>query len=334
MILPVERNRTRLEIKNVLKPGKPGNNGDDIRQGLMAHPKSIPTKYFYDARGSKLFEEICTLPEYYLTRTELSLLKRSAGAITGSFNGGDLVELGSGANWKIRTLLDALGPETQARTRYVPVDVSSTALEAAAQELLQIYPHLHIVGIIGDLTLDLHHLPTGRPRLIMFLGSTIGNLDEAESISFLKSVSHILQPGDRFLLAMDMVKPVEIIEAAYSDSLGVTAEFNRNILLVVNNEIGTEFDPKDFEHVAVYNRELHQVEMYLRAKRRVIAEIGDSGTEIHIREGELIRTEICRKFTRESAEEMIGKAGLRIVAWHTDTDGWFVHAETVRVEEP
>jgi L-histidine N-alpha-methyltransferase len=186
----------------------------DILKGLTADEKYIPSKYFYDARGSKLFEAICNLPEYYPTRTELRLLSTHAKDIVRGLRQGDLVELGAGANWKIRTLLDALGPSRRADLRYVPVDVCGPALRESAAQLTSVYPEMRVNGIVADFTRDLHRLQLNRPKVVLFFGSTIGNLDEEEASSFLQDVAAMLNPGDRFLLGLDMVKEVEILEAA------------------------------------------------------------------------------------------------------------------------
>ncbi len=199
----------------------------DVLKGLLADQKYIPSKYFYDARGSKLFEVICNLPEYYPTRTELSLLATHAEEIVRGLRHGDLVELGAGANWKIRTLLDALGPWRRGHVRYVPVDVCGPALRESAAELTTAYPELRVDGIVADFTRDLHRLHSDRPKVVLFFGSTIGNLDEGEAVAFLQDVAAMLNPGDRFVLGLDMVKPIQILEAAYNDSRNVTAEFNR-----------------------------------------------------------------------------------------------------------
>ncbi len=211
----------------------------EIRQGLAGSPKRLPCKYFYDALGSRLFEEICLLPEYYLTRTEIALLARKAPAIMAFFAeaGGDLVELGSGSNQKIKLLLNGADGSFSGRVRYVPVDISPSALLESTQELLYLYEDLPILGIIGDFTRHLDILPPGR-KLITFLGSTIGNFSDQERIIFLKNIAGTMNPADRFLLGLDMVKPVDVIEAAYNDSRGVTAAFNKNILQPPQSGLG------------------------------------------------------------------------------------------------
>ncbi len=316
-----------LDIRNCLKDRADREIARDVREGLLAEQKRLPSKYFYDADGSILFEEICRLPEYYVTRTEMALLNEVAGDITADFNNGDLVELGSGANWKIRMLLDAMDRDRRAGTRYVPVDVSESALVEAARDLLDIYPELDVMGVVADFTVDLHRIPRDRSKLVLFFGSTIGNLDHDESRTFLDEVSDSLTPGDRFLLGMDMLKPVEIIEAAYSDAAGVTAAFNKNVLRVVNRELAATFDLDHFDHLAFFNEAEERVEMHLRANRSVSVDIYDLEMQVDFAEGETIRTEICRKFSPESAERMIAEAGMTITRRHTDPKGWFSLAE-------
>lgn len=295
----------------------------DVMNGLTAPQKYLPSKYFYDARGSQLFEEICLLPEYYLTRTEMAILKGSAKEIMKKFRGGDLIELGSGANWKIRMLIEAVDISQRSRIRYVPVDVSASALIEASEELLDIYPEIEVMGIIADFVHPMEFIPSDRDKLITFFGSTIGNLDEEECHVFLRSISENMKEGDRFVFGLDMLKPREIIEAAYNDSRNITSEFNKNILNVVNRELNGDFDPSHFDHVAFFNEEKEQIEMHLRANRRVVVEIGDLNLSVTLERGETIRTEISRKFSRESAEAMISKAGLGIEAWFSDPEEWF-----------
>jgi L-histidine Nalpha-methyltransferase len=301
----------------------------EILKGLTADRKYIPSKYFYDDRGSKLFEVICTLPEYYPTRTELQLLSTHARDIVRWIRYGDVVELGAGANWKIRTLLDALGPSRRSGVRYVPVDVCASALRQSAAELTAVYPELRVAGIVADFTSDLHRLKSDRPKVVLFFGSTIGNLDKREALSFLRDVAAILNPGDRFLLGLDMVKPVPILEAAYNDSRSITAEFNKNILLVINRELQADFNPDAFDHVAFFHADEERVEMHLRARRDLRVEIKALAASFVLRKGETILTEICRKFRRDGAEHMVREAGMKVSRWYTDPKGWFSLLEAV-----
>lgn len=313
----------RLKIMSYMKDTFQSDISRDVLQGLTYGQKSIPSKYLYDAYGSRLFEEICSLPEYYQTRTELSILKSSATHMVQNLREVDIVELGSGSNLKIRTLLDACIRSCKSDICYLPVDVSESALVEASLELLDSYTDLKIVGIVADFTKHIGKIPAGRQRLFVFFGSTIGNFSGGARIGLLKSVAKMMGPGDRFLLGIDMIKPVEVIERAYNDSMGVTAEFNKNILNVLNRELNADFDASHFDHVAFYHASKEQVEMHLRANRGVSVEINGLGIQVSMEKGETIQTEICGKFSRESAEAMAEEAGLRIDRWYSDPQGWF-----------
>ncbi len=318
-----------IKLRNYFKQPGNANVAEDVVKGLTANEKYIPSKYFYDARGSQLFEQICRLPEYYLTRMEMELLKRFAGTLTRNFRHGDLVELGSGANWKIRMLLDAMSPSDRATVHYVPVDVSESAVVASANELAHLYRELKIVPLVADFTRDLDRIPRHGPRLIFLFGSTMGNFDEDDTREFLQTLAGNLEPGDRFFVGLDMVKPVEILEAAYNDSQDVTAQFNKNILLVLNKRLGGNFDPNDFDHLAFFNESGERIEMHLRAKRPLTAEFEIMDFAVSLEEGETIRTEICRKFRPESIEATARESGLRVAEWYTDAYAWFSIAEIV-----
>jgi L-histidine N-alpha-methyltransferase len=318
----------RLSVLNYLNGDHRERMLNDILQGMAKPQKSIPAKYFYDARGSELFDQICMTPEYYPTRTELSILDQSAVEIMQFFfrDGGDLIELGSGSNQKLRKLLDGVRPLVPGWIRYVPVDISRACLLESAGELLDEYENLIILGVLADFTRHLGVLPRGR-KLLTFFGSTIGNLTEREAVNLLRNIRAIMNHDDRFLLGMDMLKPIEIIEAAYNDRQGVTCEFNRNILVHINRELRADFDPEDFEHLAFFNKRTECVEMHLQARRNVTAHIEDLGLSVDIREGETIHTEICRKFSRKSAEQLFQKAGLSVSRWVTDSRSWFALVE-------
>jgi L-histidine N-alpha-methyltransferase len=320
----------RFEIRNYVTKSFYHELSQDVFMGLTADQKSIPSKYFYDKRGSKLYEQICKLPEYYLTRTELSILQEKSEAIMEPFGTGDLVELGSGANWKISKLIDAADGPQGAHIRYVPVDVSESALVAAAEDLLANYPKLRVLGIVADFTRHMEVIPDDSAKLIIFFGSTIGNLNEGESQHFLRNVANALQPEDRFLIGLDMIKPKRILEAAYNDAQGVTSKFNKNILQVLNRELHADFDPSGFEHRAFYNGEHEQVEMYLQATRKMTVEITDLDLAVEFEKGETIHTEICRKFSEERALKMFSEVGLTVEHWFTDPKGWFSLVEVVR----
>ena len=295
-----------------------------VRTGMEQPQKAIPSKYFYDAHGSRLFERICCTPEYYPTRTELSILDRYAPEImTFLLNGGgDLVELGSGSNRKVRKLLDTLRPSDLGKIRYVPVDISKSCIEESSKDLLRTYKSLPILGIAADFTRHLDMLPKGR-KLILFLGSTIGNFGKKECLRFLRSVKEILNPEDRFLLGIDMIKPVDVIEKAYNDGEGITRLFNLNILAHINRELNADFNPEHFEHVAFFNGREERVEMHLRAERPHTVRISELSLSVDFKEGETLHTEICRKFSPESAQNHFKKAGLAVTKWFTDPDEWF-----------
>jgi len=303
--------------------------GEDARRGLTATPKYIPCKYFYDAYGSKLFEDICRLPEYYLTDVEMSILRGIAPHIMRASAHSDLVELGSGSDRKIRIMLDAAGEGNRATMRYIPVDISEAAVAEAARGLMRSYPELEVLGVVADFTRQLDVLPDGRPKLLCFLGSTIGNFGGKESVALLRGVCDTMQAGDRLLVGFDMVKPREVIEAAYNDSQDVTAEFNRNVLRVLNSELDADFDPDSFDHLAFFNEERQRVEMHLQARRDHSVRLGSIGVETSFRRGETIHTESSRKYTEPGIEELARRAGLAIKGWHTDDRRWFSVLELV-----
>ncbi len=327
--MDIDLSAERIEILNYIHDGFRHEIRRDVLKGLTPEQKCIPSKYFYDAYGSRLFREICRLPEYYQTRTELSILENSANLIMKNFRKGDIIELGSGENLKIRTLLNAAFTSPAADICYMPVDVSESTLIESSRELIGIYSDLRVVGIVADFTKHLENIPLERKKLFVFLGSTIGNFSNGERQVFLKAFSCLMGPHDRFLLGIDMIKPAEILELAYNDLGGVTAEFNKNILSVVNRELKADFDKSHFDHLAFYNGAEEQVEMHLRANRDVSVEIEDLDLSISLRKGETVHTEICRKFSRRSTENMAEEAGLKISRWFTDPRGWFSLVELV-----
>ena len=295
----------------------------DARDGLLASQKCIPSKYFYDARGSKLFEDICGLPEYYLTGTEMSILRDIAPGLMETFAHKDIVELGSGSNRKIRILLDAAGDYNRYTLRYVPVDISHEAIVGAARGLVEIWPRLDVLGIVADFARQLDVIPTERPIMYCFLGSTIGNLSDHESVSFLRTMSDSMRPGDSLLIGFDMAKPRKIVEAAYNDSQGITSEFNKNALNVINGALGADFDPSYFEHLAFFNEEHSRIEMHLKANRDFSVKLKSIGIEVEFKDGETIHTENSTKYTTASIERMASQVGLAIENWYSDHDGWF-----------
>jgi L-histidine N-alpha-methyltransferase len=297
---------------------------NDVLDGLTRPFKEIPAKHFYDARGSDLFEQICELPEYYPTRAERAiLLARAEGIIRGTA-AGELVELGSGSAEKARILLAAMS-RAGTLQRYVPLDVSESALEAASQELLDEFDKLTVHGVIGDFERHLGHVPEadGTPRIVALLGGTIGNFLPGTRRRLLREIGKLLGPRDRLLLGTDLVKDPRVIEAAYDDSAGVTAEFNRNVLHVINRELDADFSPEAFEHIAFFDRKHEWIEMRLRSQRPCTVLVGDLGLRVDFAAGEELRTEISAKFTRARVEEDFHAAGLELDAWYTDPDELF-----------
>ncbi len=294
----------------------------DVRAGLSSNPKWLPPKYFYDARGSDLFESITRLPEYYPTRAERSILESRADEIAAASYADTLVELGSGSSQKTRLLLDGLARAGTLR-RYIPVDVSPTALEDAMKALSVDYPALSLHGMVGDFERHLGMIPSGGTRMFAFLGGTIGNLSPAERRTFLAAIRAGLGPGDSFLLGTDLVKDRDRLVRAYDDDAGVTAEFNRNVLHVLNNSLDADFEVEAFAHVAVWDEEREWIEMRLRSTRDQRVRIGSLELVVEFAAGEELRTEISAKFTRERIEAELGAAGFSLSDWWTDEAGDF-----------
>jgi L-histidine N-alpha-methyltransferase len=302
----------------------------DVQEGLSRPQKELPPKYFYDRRGSELFDAITRLPEYYLTRTERALLGTYASRIVGEPSAAALVELGAGSAEKTRILLDAMGDDAY----YVPVDVSAEFLEETASRLRTEYGTLTVEPVIGDIGEPLalpDELPS--PALFAFLGSTIGNFDLPEAARVLRGVRDAMRAEDRFVLGADLRKNVATIEAAYNDAAGVTAAFNRNVLRVINRELGADFDVRAFVHHAIYRRALHRIEMHLvstRAQRVTIPGVG----RYQFERGETIRTEISCKYDRATVLAMLDEAGLQLTEWLTDTDASYALVVAERGELP
>jgi L-histidine N-alpha-methyltransferase len=292
----------------------------DARAGLTATPKSLPPKWFYDAAGSELFEKITALPEYYPTRAEREILQARAVHIAAASRAATLVELGSGSSEKTRLLIDALRAAGTLR-RYVPVDVSEQALLAAASALFSDYPGLEVDGVVSDFD-DYLDLGAGGdqdgPRLVAFLGSTIGNLLPAERASFLARIRSGLASGDALLLGTDLVKDPAVLVAAYNDEAGVTAAFNKNVLAVLNHELGADFDLDNFEHVARWDPDQEWIEMRLRTAGRQTVRLPAIGLTVSFDDGEEMRTEISAKFRREGVAAELTAAGFRQEHWWTD----------------
>jgi L-histidine N-alpha-methyltransferase len=287
----------------------------EVRDGLTSSPKEIPSKHFYDERGSQLFEEITLLPEYYLTRAEQLLLARKSAEIARVARPETLIELGPGSARKTRMLLEA-GMATGTLLRYVPVEVSKVTAERSAEELAEDYPWLSVHAIVGDFERHLEPLPPGEGRLVAFLGSTIGNFVPDRAVALMTGIADLLDARGYFLLGTDLVKDKRTLEAAYNDAKGTTAEFNRNILRVVNRRFQGDFDPDVFEHVAFYDEKLERIEMHLEARRHQRVSLGSIDLQFHVEEGERIRTEVSCKYRRETVDDLLGRAGLALEHWY------------------
>jgi L-histidine Nalpha-methyltransferase len=295
---------------------------EDVREGLSCPFKELPPKYFYDARGSKLFEQITDLPEYYPTRAERSILESGAADIVAAAGPTTLIELGSGAAAKTRYLLDAMRDAGSLET-YVPVDISEEITRRVAEELVSEYDGLRVHGVVCDYETHLERVPREEGGLIAFLGGTIGNFRPGPRRSFLARIATLMYPGDRFLLGTDLVKDPGVLEAAYNDSQGITAEFNKNVLRVLNRELSAGFEPEAFEHVAFWDADNEWIDIRLRSLVEQFIDIRDLDMQVHFARNEEMRTEISTKFTRERLEASYADAGLELVEWWTDPEGLF-----------
>jgi L-histidine N-alpha-methyltransferase len=321
--------RELVSIDLRLPPGGERTLREDVLDGLTRPFKEIPPKHFYDARGSELFEQICDLPEYYPTRTEGSILQSCADQIAERTAATELVELGAGYATKTRILIDALELE-----RFIPVDVSETTVRECARQLVTEYPGLSVHGLVGDFERHLGHLPEPcGPRLVAFLGGTIGNFPPGSRRRFLRSIARTLGDDGWLLLGTDLVKEPGTLEAAYDDAAGVTAEFNLNVLHVMNRELGSDFDLDGFDHVAFWDAEREWIEMRLRSRRRQTVRFPDLDLTVHFDQREELRTEISAKFTAQRVEGDFAAAGLELVDWFTDEDELFA-LSLARVSAP
>jgi L-histidine Nalpha-methyltransferase len=314
-----------IRIDSYLSDGDERSLAYDVLDGLTRPFKEIPPKHFYDARGSELFERICELPEYYPTRTEREILIANAEHIVRSTGAGELVELGSGSAEKARILLGAMS-SVGTLSRYVPLDVSESALEAASIELVDEFDELTVHGVVGDFERHLDRVPKpapGTPRIVALLGGTIGNFLPGTRRRLLRSIGTLLGPDDHLLLGTDLVKDPAVLEAAYDDSSGVTAEFNRNVLHVLNRELDADFAPDAFEHIAFFDRRHEWIEMRLRARRPCSVLVAALGLRVEFAAGEELRTEISAKFTRARVQDDLHAAGMRLEQWFTDRDSRF-----------
>ena len=294
----------------------------DVRDGLTSSPKSLPPKWFYDATGSDLFDQITRLPEYYPTRAEAEILRAHGADVAASSGADTLVELGSGTSEKTRILLDAMDQAGSLR-RFIPFDVDATILESAGAAIGAEYPGVEIDAVCGDFEEHLGKIPLVGRRLVVFLGSTIGNLTAGPRADFLAALADSLQPGDTLLLGTDLVKDVDRLVRAYDDSAGVTAAFNKNVLAVVNRELDADFDVDAFEHVARWNPDELRIEMRLRATGPQRVRIEGLDLTVDFADGEEMLTEVSCKFQPDGVAEELAAAGLRRIAWWTDAAGDF-----------
>ncbi|MEP6624711.1 MAG: L-histidine N(alpha)-methyltransferase [Acidimicrobiia bacterium] len=294
----------------------------DARRGLTATPKDLPPKYFYDDHGSDLFDQITRLAEYYPTRTERSILLEQADAIVRASGATTLVELGSGTSEKTRILLDAFHRAGSLQA-FVPFDVSEATLRDAARSVASEYPGVGVHAVVGDFEHHLAHVPTDGHRMVAFLGGTIGNFAPSARAGFLVALAATLRPGETLLLGTDLVKDPDRLVRAYDDAAGVTAAFNKNVLTVLNRELDADFDPADFDHVAIWNAADEWIEMRLRARRAVAVRVGALDLDVAFGAGEEMRTEISSKFRRERVADELTTAGFELVEWWTDQAGDF-----------
>ncbi len=313
----------RLIIRNLIESDKT-ENGQDVIEGLSAMPKTLPPKYFYDQRGSQLFEEICQLLEYYPTRTETAIFKAYGSAIAHLTGPCEIAELGSGSATKTQILLDAY-QSTGYPLHYLPIDVSETMLTESAQQLLIKYPTLSIHGLVSTYELALANLPAAQlpARMLCFIGSTLGNLQPHECAEFLAKVSHVLRPGDYFLLGLDLQKETSILETAYNDAQGVTAAFNLNMLQHLNRRFDGNFETDSFSHMAYYNSHKAQIEMHLQSLKAQSVHLKSLNFTAHFEQGERLLSEISRKFDLQETSQMLANHQLPVIKTFTDEQQWF-----------
>jgi L-histidine Nalpha-methyltransferase len=320
---PIANPEETIRIDSHLDGSQERSLAEDVLDGLTRPFKELPPKHFYDARGAELFDQICELPEYYPTRTERAILEQTATELAALTGAVELVELGSGTAAKTRVLLDALHSAGTLK-RYVPVDVTESMVRDCAQTLTEEYPGLRVHGVIGDFERHLDGVPEAiGPRIVAFLGGTVGNFQPGSRRRFLRSIGRLLGPEDYLLMGTDLVKDPGVLEAAYDDEQGVTAEFNRNVLSVLNRELDADFDPEDFDHIALFDSEHEWIEMRLRSRREHTTLVRALELPVHFDAGEEVRTEISAKFTPERLEGDLSAAGLQLVRWFTDPEELF-----------
>lgn len=321
-MLTTDPTGSRFLVDVHVRPGQVSTLRQDALEGLTRHPKQLPPKHFYDARGSELFDAICRTPEYYPTRTEQALLERIAEPVMRNVRPSHLVELGSGMARKTHVLLSAASAQGL-HPHYVPFDVSESALRHSAETLLSSYSWLRVHGVVGDYDHHLHLIPRGERRLIAFLGGTIGNFEQRDAVRFLQRVASSMGAGDALLLGTDLVKEKATLDRAYNDAQGVTAAFNLNVLRVMNRELRASFDERAFRHVAFYDRDERRIEMHLESLRAQRVRVEALELDVEFAQGERMRTEISRKFSEAAVAELLGSAGLELTHWFTPDDSAF-----------
>ncbi len=313
----------RIVVHDYLGEASDSSLADDVLDGLTRPFKELPPKHFYDAVGAELFDRVCDEPEYYPTRVERAILQERAAEIVELTGAAELVELGSGTAAKTRILLQAMAG-TNALERYVPFDVTEGMVRAVAADLTEEHPDLMVHGIVGDFERHLEHIPEpDGPRIVAFLGGTLGNFIPGSRRRFLRQLADLLRPQDYLLLGTDLVKDPAIIEAAYNDAAGISAAFNRNVLHVINRELDADFEPDAFEHVAFFDREREWIEMRLRASRQMTVNVKALDLAIFFAPREEMRTEISTKFTPERLRQDLEASGLELAQLLTDKDEMF-----------
>jgi L-histidine N-alpha-methyltransferase len=317
----------RFELVRGARTSRRATMASEVRAGLGRSPRNIPPKYFYDEVGSRLFDAICELPEYYLTRAERALLVTHADGVIERAQASSLIEIGSGMARKTGLLVRALCLRVASPT-YVPFDIAPEALGASARVLLSEHPTLRVRAVVGDFAHDCSHIARGAPasagpRLFAFLGSTIGNLDESEAPALLRSLADVMAEPDRFLLGIDLVKDTDVLHAAYNDAQGITAQFNKNVLRVLAHELDADLDDSAFEHLARYDEALQRIEMYLVSTRPQTITFRAADVCVTFAPGERVLTEISRKFTRASVEHTLAEGGMQMLEWMVGEDQQF-----------
>jgi L-histidine N-alpha-methyltransferase len=303
---------------------------EEILTGLMAAKKYLPCKFFYDEAGSKLFEQITRLEEYYPSRTEKSILKRHAEELMQGAEGASLVELGSGDCSKISILLQVLPRAMLKTSTYVPIDVSMSAMKESRSKLRERFGAIEVCGIVADFMQQIHRVSQHENRIFCFFGSTIGNLDRQDAVRFIAKLGKLIKKGERLLLGLDMVKDKAVLERAYNDEKGITARFNKNILNVANKILGTDFEPKYFQHHAFFDDEKQRIEMHLVATEDMIVKSPFFEEDLEIAKGQTIHTENSHKFTSHHIGEFASVSGLSVRAVYTDNNRWFTLTDYIK----